>query len=101
IINAESKYKDVYIVGSSDTGSNNYEANKNKYGDAIYETSSSYVSSNSWNIDYSYMPNSSNPSFPRGGYYNDGTDAGAFNFSYSHGGANLSSSFRPAVIVTK
>ena len=97
IINADIKYKDVYTIGASDSQANNYEANKNKYGDAVHETSSSYESSNSWYGDYSYMPFSSFPWFLRGGYYDDGADAGAFNFGSGNGNAFSYSSFRPVV----
>ena len=69
IINADIKYKDVYTVGSSDSTANNYEANKNKYGDAVYETSSSYESFNSWYGDYSYAVVPATVWFRRGGHY--------------------------------
>ncbi len=98
IINADIKYKDVYSKGSSDTRSNNYEANANKYGDAVYETSSSYESSNSWYGDRSWMTYSSSPWFHRGGSYNIGSNAGAFNFNSSNGQAYSSYNFRPVVV---
>ena len=39
LVNADIKYKDVY-AGTSDDGNTNYNVNSEKYGDAIYETSS-------------------------------------------------------------
>lgn len=33
------KYVDVYKIGTTDTYTNNYEANKDRYGDSIWETS--------------------------------------------------------------
>ena len=95
IINADIKYKDVYLLGSSDSSANNYEANKNKYGDAVYETSSSGESSFGWNSDWSNMPYSSIPWFSRGGYCTDGPYAGAFSFTAL--ACVLELSFRPVV----
>lgn len=41
--NADSKYADIYSVAATDSIEDNYEANKDKYGDAIYELTSDYV----------------------------------------------------------
>ncbi len=100
IINADIKYKDVYIVGASDSTSSNYEANANKYGDAVYETSEGYQFFNSWYEDWSDMPYSSSPWFLRGGLHDFSTEAGAFNFYYSAGSGDAysSQSFRPVVV---
>jgi hypothetical protein len=62
IIDAADKYKDVYIV-TTDSQSNNYNNAKEKKGDAVYETSSSYSGVTSWFNDYSDMPGSSSPWF--------------------------------------
>ena len=86
--------KNVYNVGSTDNATNNYNANKNIYGDAIYEISSSYSGANSWNNDASYMPYSSDPWFFRdGGCYN-ATATGIFYFYGSTGDPYSSTSFR-------
>ena len=48
----------------------------------------------SWYNDNSWFVYSSNPWFYRGGYYNNGSGAGAFYFSYNSGRANSHISFR-------
>ena len=105
LVNAADKYKDVYKV-TSDGQSNNYNNSQpttglgqptkdtGHYGDAVWETSSSYSGSGSWYSDYSGFPYSSGPFFFRGGYYNDTSVAGVFNF-YNYIGDNGSNgSFR-------
>ena len=77
------KYADVYSVGSSDSYSNNYAVSNPEnghYGDAIYETSNVGTGMNSWYNEYSYFPDTSFPFFDRGGYYNCESDAGMFCF---------------------
>lgn len=69
------------------------------YGDAVYETSSSSSGSTSWYSDYSYMPDASGPWFIRGGFYYYGSNAGAFFFNVSGGGANSNYSWRSVVLV--
>ena len=91
------KYVDQYTetTGSQST----YYGNTNKYGDAVYETSSSgYSSTGSWDSSYSYFPNSSYPVFLRGGPAGDGSNAGVFAFHYNRGVANTLYSFRPVVL---
>ena len=98
LYNAEPKYKDVYSGTSSDRNTN-YNANKNKYGDAVYETSSSGNSNTgSWDSSYSLFPFSSNPVFGRGGRASNGGGAGVFAFSYGTGVAGTNISFRPVVL---
>ena len=92
---AESKYKDEYEKGSSDSRSDNYEANANKYGDAVYETSSADGSLYSWHDDYSNFPYSRLMFFMRGGRSFNGSGAGLFYFSYDIGFAYSYYSFRP------
>ncbi len=92
-----SKYVDQYIetTGSQST----YYGNTNKYGDAVYETSSSGSSNTgSWGSSYSNFPNSSYPVFRRGGRASYGSFAGVFAFYYDTGGADTGSSFRPVVL---
>jgi len=100
IINANSKYKDVYIMGTSDTQADNYLTNANKYGEAIYETSNGNDSSNSWYNDYSRMPYSGYSWFPRGGRYDSDVSGGVFSFSLNDGDVFSYYSFRPVVIAT-
>ena len=97
-----SAYRDVYSVGASSTDTNtaNYTASDprvatGKFGDAVFETSSSYSGSTSWNADYSYFPDTSIPAFSRGGTYSNTTDAGAFCFGGYTGGASSADGFRP------
>ena len=100
IINAVNKYKDVYLKGSTDNAQNNYNLTINKKGDAVYETSNSHTGSTSWFGDYSSMPNTGSPWFMRGGLWNNGSNAGAFNFHYTFGGTNSSrGGFRPVLLV--
>ena len=92
--NADTSYQNKYIdVYSS--------YNNSKYGDAVYETSSSKDSpyTNSWFSDYSSFVNSGYPVFGRGGHYYSGSDAGLFFFAYSNGIADYSYGFRPVCVV--
>ena len=98
LVNGDAKTKNVYSKGSSDSYENNYNANSGKYGDAVYETSTSGNGSTSWYGDYSYFPYTSVPFFGRGGIYNSGTLAGVFYFSNSHGNYYSSYSFRPVLV---
>ena len=70
-----------------------------KFGDAIFETSSSSSSSNSWFSDYSAFVGSDSPVFLRGGYYYDGSAAGLFFFGNYIGVADPYSGFRPVCVV--
>ena len=81
----ESKYQTSY-KGTGGTlnivdRTKNYEANKEKYGDAIWETSNGCNGQRSWNENYSYFPYSASPFFLRGGYYNHDSGAGLFCFN--------------------
>ena len=94
----ESKYQTPY-AGTGATSSTeditlNYEANKEKYGDAIWETSNGCNGQYSWNADYSEFPYASRPFFIRGGHYFSGSDAGSFFFSNGSGWGNNHYSFR-------
>ena len=70
----DSKYYDVY------TGNG-------KLGDATKETQG-------WNDDYAYFVYSSVPWFKRGGYYDNGSNAGVFYFGIYSGGAGSYYSWR-------
>ena len=112
LVNAADKYKDVYKV-TSDGQSNNYNNSQpttglgkptkdtGHYGDAVWETSSSYSGSGSWYSDYSNFPNSSNPFFIRGGNYNNTSNAGVFNFNNNNGNNNSNNSFRVVLPVLR
>ena len=104
LVNADPKYKDVYSKGSSDSYSNNYTASNpststGHYGDAVWETSNSGTSTNSWYSDYSYFPCTNTPFFRRGGGYGNDTGAGVFYFYGNGGDYNGGNSFRVVVPV--
>jgi formylglycine-generating enzyme required for sulfatase activity len=69
-----------------------------KYGDAVYETSTSTSGTTSWHGDFSFMINASSPWFICGGNYVDGSMAGAFSFAGSTGGVSSSHSWRSVVL---
>ena len=97
LVNAASKYKDVYTKGSNDDSATNYLSAAIIKGDAVYEISSSYSGSTSWYSDYAYMPYSCAPFFGRGGYYSKGAGAGLFYFYYIYGCADFYGGFRPVL----
>ena len=93
IILANAKYKDIYPV-TTDSDINNYNNAISIKGEAIYETSSSYIGPTSWYADYSYIPYASVPWFIRGGNYTYNTTAGAFAFIANDGCVSSYNSFR-------
>ena len=99
LVGAVVKYKDVYSKGISDSASNNYTSASSKYGDAVYEISSSSKGTTSWYSDYSYFPDTSTPFFLRGGDCISGSNAGVFYFNYHNGSNNNYRSFRVVVPV--
>ncbi len=94
----ESKYQTQYagigVTDSTEDKTMNYEANKGKYGDAIWETSNGCDGQYSWNADYSSCPYASRPFFMRGGAYYHGSSAGPFYFDISYGWGGNHYSFR-------
>ena len=99
VYEAEEKYKDVYQASSTngnDRQSGNYNLlnPKEKYGDAVYETSNSYSGSTSWYSDGSGFPYSHIPFFVRGDRYYGSSSAGLFFFISGTGLADGDSSFR-------
>lgn len=74
VIDANDKYKNVYIKGTSDTYAGNYDANKGMKGDAIYETSTgstgdlgpSSTGGLGWYKDESTVPYAAYPILCRG-----------------------------------
>ena len=101
LINADTRYKDVYQASGTTDGNDNQEQNynlstpeKGKYGDAVYETSSSYSYTNSWYSDYSDLPCSEYPFFSRSGEYLYASYSGAFCFQDYSGNTVGNTSFR-------
>lgn len=76
-----------------------YSYNGSKFGDAVFETSSSTSSASSWYGDNSYMVTDTSPWFIRGGYFNIDTTSGAFNFEYDPGNTGGVVSFRATLLV--
>ena len=105
LINAEDKYKNVYNVGSEDTGSNNYAVaipNNGYYGDAIWEISNNGggQSTSAWYSDRSFFPSTDSPFFYRGGGIGWTTDSGIFAFSHNYYYGNARDSFGFRVVIT-
>ena len=100
LTNKSSSMIDIY-EGTDENSQTNYTANKNKYGDAIWETSNSGDTDSelSWFNDSSSFLNSTNKVLKRGGYFADDTKAGLFSFSSSNGESNENIGFRPALII--
>lgn len=104
LVNAESKYKDVFPVGSTDNRPNNYNAAKGLTdGMMLHETSTAGEGTTSWknwagNGAYSDFPYSSGPVFQRGGYYNY-RNAGLAYFYHYNGSANGNYGFRACFVV--
>ena len=98
LVNGDAETRNVYSKGDTDNQSNNYSANSEKYGDAVYETSTSGSGSKSWYGDSSYFSNTSGPFFRRGGSYSNGVTAGVFRFYSANGGSNSYYSFRPVLV---
>ena len=92
----------------------NYKANKEMYGDAVWETSCAnqkgtdkdksngitdsdgerYNAGSSWNGDYSSFPRRVYPFFARGGNFGSSSNAGVFCFSSGYGGSSYYNGFR-------
>jgi prepilin-type N-terminal cleavage/methylation domain-containing protein len=99
IVNADSKYKDVYEVGISDTAGNNYAVALYKKGDALYETSASTDSVSAWYTAYSYMVRTNEPWCVRGGEYGNTTSAGIFAFHTLSGTTFAYAGFRSILLI--
>lgn len=99
LFNSAYKYKDLYKRSTDNTGDENYNLASTKKGDGVWETSSTWYSTNSfsWFGDYSYMPNTYYPFFARGGNYTYGAKAGIFSFMCTAGGANAMTGFRVSI----
>ena len=101
ILDADAKYKDVYNIGGSDNQELNYEANSQRFGDALYETSETGgdVYNSSWFNEISRFPYTNDPWLIRGGNCFDGLNTGLTYFSNTQGNAWSSLGFRPVLIV--
>ena len=100
LVDGEEKTKNKYSKGNEDTIELNYLENRNRYGDALYETSSNINApwDLSWYGDFSYYPYSEEPFFLRGGSFTDTTSSGVFSCIYEDGNIYRSVSFRPVLI---
>ena len=102
--NGTGEFAIKFLVGTSDrivdalegqdTAIRSSETNKEKYGDAIWETSNGCNGQSSWNLDYSYFPYIDNMFFLHGGNYNGSTGARVFYFYGSGGSGYGDYSFR-------
>ena len=94
----QTSYKGTGETSSTEDRTANYEANKEMYGDAVWETSNGANGAYSWNGDYSDFPFLTNPFFLRGGYFNYGSSAGVFYFNYNTGGSGGTCGFRAVAL---
>lgn len=105
LISGASYTKEVYGVGSDDSANNNYITAINKYGDAIYETSSGTWNTSgdnnkqAWYGETSYFSAGNKPFFYRGGEHNSSAGSGLFAFNSNTGAGSPNESFRPVLIV--
>ena len=99
--NVSNRYKTEYkgngATTSTEDKTTNYNANSDRYGDALWETSNGAGGYYGWNQDYSDFPYLSSSFFARGDAYNDGAGAGVFAFGQANGGAFYRCSFRPVL----
>lgn len=101
LIKGANKTKFIYAVASTDDATSNYGANKEKYGDAIYEVSSNSISNwdDSWNAEFSQFPSTETPFMVRGGDYGSSSLAGFYAFKGMSGEPATNCSFRPVLVV--
>ncbi len=91
----DSIYYDSYTYGTS-----NSTHGRGKLGDAIKETLKTFGSSSGgWYSDYAYFPRSSYSWFYRGGRFDEGSNAGLFNFSRNIGSSSFFYSARAVACV--
>ncbi len=91
------KYVTTYAYDSSNKF-NQTAYNRGRLGDATAETLLSASSSGGWYSDYAIFPYSSTAWFNRGGYFNDGSYAGVFNFRNSNGYVDSTNSSRAVLV---
>ncbi len=96
----EGKTKDTYMVGKEDTQEENYTVNSKLYGDALWETSNEYATTDgSWYLDCSTFPYSSRPFFLRGGRFDGASVVGLYCFYNATGYGYSDDSFRPVLSI--
>ncbi len=98
LASADIKYKDVYVIGSTDSYTENYEANSGRKGDAVYEVSASPYGT-TWYLQYSSYPTSYDPIFTRGSHYASSSSYGAFSVTGTDGDYYSKVTFRPVLVV--
>lgn len=97
----ESKYKDVYkIDGNGRNEQSNYEANKDRFGDAMYEVSNT-TDDTAWNTDETSFMFDTYPLLTRGGSYNNTQSSGIFASFYSTDENIKTTGFRLTIAVLK
>ncbi len=95
--NGNKKYVDVYEeVDSRDDVISYYTKNPNKYGDAVYETST--LLGSSWCSGYGGIPYNDVMFFAHGGSCGSGVHAGLFCFSNGSGQPTDNVGFRPVLV---
>jgi hypothetical protein len=100
LLAVNAKYRDVYAVGTTDTGANNYAITSTEYGAGVWEMSLSADSANNgWYLDGTTMPSDTSPWFVRGGHKSNYNGAGIFNFYGTGGGGSIDYGFRPVLLV--
>ncbi len=93
------KYTMVYKKGTNDLQKENYDANKDVFGNAIGETSTKYAGEKSyWYNDYSSFVSVESPFSVRGGDWNCGDFAGLFYFSRNDGNGGYPYGFRAVLV---
>jgi hypothetical protein len=91
------KYATVYRVGTNDTENDNYLANSDKYGDAVWETSGVYITDKRvWFLKRCNFPSTNAPFFQRSG--NPYNYSGAFRFTATDGFSYGINTFRVTLI---
>ena len=104
LVEAESKYKDVYSTGTTNSFTDSYTANNSKVGDGLWEVISNTGSTYGWYGDYCIFvgldDSAHYPVFSRGGHYRDSnSDAGVFCAYSGHGSGHGNNSFRVVCVV--
>lgn len=96
---AENQSNKYFTVFKYEKNKYIYESNKNIYGDATLETSSSTGAYTSWNKETSYYLTRQSPFFLRGGDFSEGEFAGLFAYSIHSGHSAEDHGFRCALII--
>ncbi len=100
VFGTDKEYIDLYEIGDDDEGEKNYNANSNKIGDAIYETSTSWKNFSSWYGEGSIMPSTVDCWLERGGDNDMPSYAGIFYFNGDDGASSKLYGFRPTIAVS-